>query len=102
MAIKSRKQQDLLGRECIIMELYFDKAVPSNDEARKKVAHEVKVEETLVVIKKIANAYGSTKADVTAFVYKDAGTLKKIEPKPKEKKKKAGEEEAAPAAPAKK
>ena len=96
--IKSRKQQDLLGRECIVMEMLFDKAVPSNAEARKKVAHEVKVDETLVVIKKIANAYGSTKADVTAFIYKDAETLKKVEPKPKEKKEKKAEEEAAPAA----
>jgi len=97
MAIKSRKQQELLGREIIVMEMHFDKAAPSNDEAKKKVASEAKVDESLVVVKRINVAYGSTKADVEACIYKDAETLKKIEPKPKEKKKKAGEAEAAPA-----
>lgn len=85
-------------RTVINAELDYDKVTPSNDEVKKKLAAVVSADESLVVVKKIANKYGLRKAIVTAYVYNNAEGLKKIEPRPKVKKEKVAKAKKSAAA----
>lgn len=89
----------LLHRTDVSLHVEYDKNVLSKADAQKIVAKEKKVDESLVVVKKIAPVYGHRKAVIIASVYDSAEALKKVEP-PKKEKKVAGE--APKAAPAKK
>lgn len=83
LKIISNTPAPLLMRAVITADLDYDKVTPSNEEVRKKVAAVVSADPNLVVVKKIANSYGLRKAKVTAYVYEDALSLKRIEPKEK-------------------
>lgn len=92
--IKEKKENQLLSRIEISGSISFDGATPSNEQVAQGIASQMKVEPSVVMMKKIRNTLGSHKADFTAFVYKSKEELDRIEPKPKkqlEKEKKAAE-----------
>ena len=97
--ILDEKSSVLLHRKDIIAEVDYDAAVPSMGTAKKAIASAKKVDESLVVIKRISPKYGQKKALIEAYIYDSAEFIIKIEPKKKEKKAPGAE---APAAPAKK
>jgi len=104
MAIKIDKtdEKPLLARKEIKGSMIFEgKATPSNDEVRKAIASELKVDEGVVVVKHIYTSFGSSEAEISAYVYNTKEDLEKIEPKQKKKgeKKPEGEAPAEGAAP---
>ena len=108
LKIISEEEKPLLSRKEIKATLTFENATPSNKEVQELLAKQIKSDASLVLIKKIDSKYGLGKADVFAYQYKDADTLKNIEPQPKKKKgddKKEGDapaQETPAAAPAEK
>jgi small subunit ribosomal protein S24e len=88
LKILEQKEEPLLSRKEIKAELFFEgTATPSNAEVGKNIASQLKVDEKLVVIKKIDTHYGSTEAIVTARAYDSAEAKEKIEPKDKKAEK---------------
>ena len=103
LKITSTEEKPLLARKEIKGELSFtEKATPSNDDVRKDIASQLKVDEKTVVVKHIYTAFGSSDAKVEAYVYNTEADLKKYEPVTKAMKLKAeeGAKKAAEAKPA--
>jgi ribosomal protein S24E len=105
LKIEKTEEKPLLARKEVAGSIMFEeKATPSNDNVRKAIAAELKVDEKVVVVKHIYTAYGSSEAKVEAYVYNDEESLKKMEPVTKAMKlkveaaaKKAAEAAEAPA-----
>ncbi|MFH1592802.1 MAG: hypothetical protein ABIB47_05540 [Candidatus Woesearchaeota archaeon] len=89
MQIKKLQEIDsnLLSRKELDLEATYDKATPSKVELKKQIASALKVKEELIAIKKIHQIFGTKKAKIKAYLYKDEKLMKKLEAK-KEKKKK--------------
>ena len=83
--VKSEKKP-LLSREEYILEIKGSK-VPSNAELRKYISENMKKDESLVLIKRINQKFGSYYSIADAVTYHDAAALKKFERFRKEKKK---------------
>ena len=83
--ITNSKEQPLLYREVIEAEGFVDAVTPSNAEAKKIIADGIKCDEKVVAVNKIKTSFGSRKVRITAYKYKDEESMKKIEPKKKEK-----------------
>lgn|SRR3989338_8571791 len=81
LSINEKKDNGLLSRTEICGTLTFQNATPSNIDVAKNLATKLAADEKLVVIKKIKTKFGAKSADLCAYVYKDAATLKRIEPK---------------------
>ena len=96
LVIKEKKEEPLLSRMEIVAELAFDGAIPSKKEAVSKIASSLKVDENLIVIRKISGGFGIRKVSILAYKYTDEKEKEKIEPKKKEKAKKEGSKEEAP------
>ena len=60
---------------------------PGKEGAKKAVVDFLKVDGNLVVIKRVVGNFGSNVFYVEAYVYDNEDAMKKVEPKPKEKKK---------------
>ncbi len=78
----------LLNRKEISVDIDFSGITPKKDEIKKRLANSLKVDEELVVVKKIVQRYGGNKIKVFARVYKDKNSLDKIETIKKKKKEK--------------
>ncbi len=92
LKITSTEEKPLLARKEIKGELSFaEKATPSNDDVRKEIASQLKVDEKTVLVKHIYTAFGSSEAKIEAYVYNTEEDLKKYEPVTKAMKTKAGE-----------
>ena len=103
LKILEKKEEPLLSRIVIKASAIFEKATPSNEEIKKQIASNLKADENLVVIKGIYTKFGTSEADINAYVYTSKEEMQKIEPKPKEKKeKKPKPEKPAEAKPEKK
>lgn len=89
LKITNTKEQPLLFRSEITAEGITDALTPSKVDTQKLIANESKCSENLIVIDNIKTFFGSRKIKITAYKYKDEDSLKKIEPKKKEKKEKA-------------
>ena len=85
LKLLEKKEAPLLSRTEVKAELTFENATPSNEQVRDKIASLMSVNNSLVVIKNIYTKFGARKASVNALVYSDENTLKRIEPKIKEK-----------------
>ena len=97
LVIKEKKEEPLLSRMEIVAESTFDSAIPSEKEIKGQIASSLKVNEGVIVIKKINGGFGAKKANVLAYKYSDEKARDKIEPKKKEKKKEGKQEgEEAP------
>lgn len=90
LKIIEKKEQPMLSRIEVIGKLEFKGPTPSEADVKKQLSAELKVGEELIVIKKISTHFGSESADLFAYSYLNKEDLKKIEPKPKEKKAKPG------------
>ncbi|MAG20390.1 30S ribosomal protein S24e [archaeon] len=82
-----KTEKPLLGRTEITEELKLDKT-PSNEDIKKSLAKSEKVDESLIVIKKIDQKYGKDKVEVSANIYKDKESLELFEKIKKKAKKK--------------
>ena len=92
MNIISEKNNPLLNRRELLIDISFTDKTPTKVEVQKQIATAQKVDEKLIVVKDIIGVYGDRRAKVTAFIYENEKALKDIEPK--EKKKKQGEKPA--------
>jgi len=77
--IITEKQNDLLGRKELELELEFQGATPKTADVKKDIASLTKSQEDLIVIKVIKNKYGEEKAICIAYVYNSIEELKKLE-----------------------
>ena len=96
MALKIISQKDnmLLKRVELDIEVDFQGATPSKSDIRKMIASKQGSSENLVVVKIIDTLYGEQKAKAVAHVYKSIEDLKKLEKvAEKDEKPKEGEEE---------
>ncbi len=91
LKILDKKDETLLSRTSIKADLTFQGVTPSKEKVQQALASLLKVDENLVVIKKIRTLFGQEKAEVIAYNYESAKALKNIEPKKKEKVEKKGE-----------
>ncbi|NCN98712.1 hypothetical protein COU62_02945 [Candidatus Pacearchaeota archaeon CG10_big_fil_rev_8_21_14_0_10_35_219] len=86
MKIQKDFKNDLLGRREI--EGFMEHTEnPGKEGAKKAVVDFLKVDGNLVVIKRVVGNFGSNVFYVEAYVYDNEDAMKKVEPKPKEKKK---------------
>lgn len=69
----------MLGRERVDTELEFTAAVPARKQVIESLATQLNVKPELIVVKKISPSFGSRKASVVAYVYKNDADMKKIE-----------------------
>ncbi len=98
MKIVKEEDMHLLSRKDYLIEMDYESATPSKDEVKKKLAAHLHHDESLIVLKHIYPRFGEKIADIIAYAYKDAESLKKIEEiKKKAKKdgKEKGKEQAA-------
>lgn len=85
MKILSEFNNPLLKRKEYSFELE-SKGNPNYEEASKKLAEKLNVDESLIAIKKIEGKFGSDVFLVSAFVYDSVELKNTTEPKPKPKK----------------
>ena len=106
MKISNKVAQPLLSRTELVGTISFDAATPSRSDVRKKLAESLKSDESLIMVRDIATAFGSKSANITAHVYKSKEDLAKFEsktvlqrhlPKKEEDNKEAAEKKTAPA-----
>ena len=83
LKINNKKEEPLLSRNKVDGEVEFDAAVPSRKEVLKSIADQTGSEPELVVVTKIDPGFGSRKAKVSAYVYKDKKALDQVEEKKK-------------------
>lgn len=94
MKIISKEKSHLIDRTTIMADFpHTGKATPSNAEIKKAIAHELKVDEHLVVIKKIDTKYGEGNSKIKAYIYDSIEELKKLEKYEAPKKEEAVKQE---------
>lgn len=71
-------ENKLLNRHDVVARIDSNGATPSRQEIKSQLAKKLKVDEKLVVIDKVDTSFGTRAADVSAKVYKDEETLKKL------------------------
>ncbi|MEM4271801.1 MAG: hypothetical protein QXD13_01795 [Candidatus Pacearchaeota archaeon] len=81
-----KSEQPFLLRTELKGELIFTGKTPNFSELQQVLANNTKSDASLIVVKSIYTEFGKSKARFTAYLYKDAASLNKIEPKKKEKK----------------
>ncbi|MBS3118931.1 30S ribosomal protein S24e [Candidatus Woesearchaeota archaeon] len=86
--IAHKKENPLLNRTEITAEVVYDAVTPNYNELTDSLASKLNKPKELIVIKKVKTFFGEKNADVSAYLYYDAESLAKIEPKKKEKKEK--------------
>ncbi len=79
ISINSKQENPLLNATMVEATLSYEKATPSRPEVVKELAKQLKVKPELVVVRKITTAFGETIASVSAYVYKDEETLRRVE-----------------------
>lgn len=87
LKITEKKEEPLLSRVKLTGEVIFEATTPSYDKVKKKISSSLNCDEKLIVIKNIYAKFGIKKADFLAYIYNNEDAIKRIEPKPKEKKK---------------
>ena len=102
LKIISKKEDPLLSRTKIEVEVVFEKATPSSEEIKSKLATDLGKDGKLIVVKGIYTIRGLKKAKNISYVYENEDYLKRIEVGKKESGKKAKEEVKSEEKPAKK
>ena len=98
--ITEKKEEPLLSRTALKLNVSFKGATPSNQELKKAIASSLKSDEKLIAIRHIYTSFGIESADVIAYQYSNEKSMKLLE-KEKKPKAKPGEEKAAEKAPPK-
>ena len=95
LKIINKKEEPLLSRTMVEAEITFEKTTPSGREVKSRLAKDLGKDEKLIVVKGIHTYLGSKKAKNLSYVYENEESLKRIEPRTKEKAgKNKGESEA--------
>ena len=76
--IKTEKNEPLLSRKLVTVDVEFANATPSRAELLSKCSELLKADSDLVSIDKIETEFGSRRAEVTIFLYDNKETLKKF------------------------
>ncbi len=97
LKIISKKEEPLLSRTRVEAELVFEKATPSNEEIKNKMAQSLGKDEKLVAVKNVHTSYGLKKAKITSYIYEDEKLKEKTERKIKKEKKEKPAEKAVAA-----
>jgi small subunit ribosomal protein S24e len=79
--IKERKDDSLFGRERVDFNVIYDGKTPSRLDLKKQLSTQLKVDEKLVVVRKVDQKFGDASAKCEAIVYKDESSLKSLEKK---------------------
>lgn len=74
----NEKEEPLLSRKISTFTVEFPNKTPSKEEVKKNIVSLLKVNEDVIALKKVGQEFGERKATVTAYVYKDAESLKKF------------------------
>jgi len=83
LKINKNIERSLLSRNRIYAEVEFDAAVPPRKDIIQKLAESLSVEPDLIVVKKIEPSFGSKKASIAAYVYKNKEERDRIEERKK-------------------
>ena len=83
LKILSKKEEPLLSRTIVEIEVSFDKSTPSKSEIKNALAKSLGRDEKLIVVKGIYSGYGVRKAKNVSYAYENEEIMKSIEPKPK-------------------
>lgn len=89
LKIISKKEEPLLARARVDVELTFEKATPSINEVKDSIVSKLGKDKNLVVVKGIYNEFSLRKAKGIVHIYTDESMLKKIEVKKEHAIKKA-------------
>jgi ribosomal protein S24E len=80
LEINEQRENQLLSRTEVSGKLSFEQSTPSKEEVKKSIASKLKAKEQLIVIKNIGTKFGARTASLSAYVYKDEDSFKRIEP----------------------
>jgi|SRR3989344_3279701 len=89
LKILNEIQRKLLERKELEIEAIFDGPTPKKQDLLKEIVSLTKAKENLIVLKRINQIYGASKAKILVYIYGSEEAFKKTEPKekkPKEKK----------------
>lgn len=86
MIVKKDIKNPLLKRREVLFEMESE-SNPGFEGAMKAVVNEFKIQEALVVVKKVDSSFGSHKFIIDAFIYDSEDAKNKVEPVKREKKK---------------
>lgn len=98
LKIINKKDEPLLSRMMVEADITFEKATPTKEEVKSKLAQVLGKDEKLIVVKGMYNTYGLKKAKSISYLYEDEKLKERIEAKIKKKGKgepKEKEEEKA-------
>ncbi|MBI2671792.1 hypothetical protein HYX16_02565 [Candidatus Woesearchaeota archaeon] len=84
--VVNEKEEKLLNRKDILINLDFEDKTPSREVIKKELVEKLKIDPELLKIKKIQQEFGDRKAKVFAYLYNSKESLNKIEVKNKKKK----------------
>jgi ribosomal protein S24E len=85
MKLVKEIENELLKRKEVIVSAEYD-SNPGYQKIMKEILGKFKVEEEVVVIKKLENRFGSKEFLAAAFIYENIKDKERIEPKKKVKK----------------
>ena len=77
MEIVKNNENKLLGRNEVTAKLTVEKATLSRADAKSKLAKALKVEEDLIIVKKIKSIFGSLDVVIEANIYDSKESLEK-------------------------
>jgi len=103
LAVKDKKENRAMGRQELLCEVSFDKAMPSRKQLREAICAATGCSPELLVIVSATGGFGTQKAAIRAHAYQDkaalgvAGRHLLVRDGMAEKKKKEGKKAAAPA-----
>lgn len=96
LKILEDKENKLLNRKEVLVEIEFSGKTPSNNEVKKELVKHFKTDEKLVIIEKIDQEFGLNKGKVHAKIYKSEKDVEKIEFIEEAKEKQEGKVEEKP------
>jgi len=95
LKILNERENQLLNRKELIIECnYPKKSTPKTDELKNKLSEFLKINSSLISIKKINQIFGNPHCNIEVHLYKDENSFKKYEVI--NKKKKAEKKEGKP------
>jgi ribosomal protein S24E len=78
--IESEKENKLLGRKEIEAKITFDAATPNRIQIKELVCGKLGANTDFTVLRNTKNEFGMKRITVTLHIYKDAESMKKMEP----------------------
>ena len=93
LKIVQESENKLFNRKELVFETEFQGSTPSKENIKKSIAVITKSKEDVIVIEKIHQLYGATKAQIKAKIYNSPELLKKFEIINKKPKKEAKKED---------